>query len=227
MGDDEPAVVEHVVRHKGIEEVYDLPGELGWLRVELRHGLRKTVGQRNRLRVSGATAALTKDAEQLVLVISAHAERTAVANHRHDQSQDSRRVRATVHQIPDEDRCPSGLGRYGADNDAVRVGLQTPPDLAEQCGQLGEAAVDVTDDVERAVPIVEVAEQGGTHDGRGIDVRNTIELMDVSKPFFAQALPIALQVRVLAFDNADRDVCSIAGTPPQLVRRDVQDDGDR
>ena len=103
------------------------------------------------------------------------------------------RVRAAVDQVADEDRA------------AVRVAARRPPgrsssrlivvaELGQQGLELGAAAVDVADDVERPGLVAQVVEEPGARDRRGGDL--VLAAQDVDGP---EALPLqAAQGRAAA-----------------------------
>ena len=124
--------------------------------------LRQRLGQA----VADLDVAAAQRAQQLGLVVARHAQRIAGRDHAHHQPQHAGGVRPAVDQVADEDRAPAAgvtasTGRPGSSRSSVvaerrRAGLQ-----------LGPAAVDVADDVERAglVPQVVVAAACRTIDG--------------------------------------------------------------
>jgi hypothetical protein len=86
---------------------------------------------------------------ELVLVVARDAQGVAGADHAHDQAQHPGAVRPAVDEISDEHR-PATVGVGGVDRPALLVADELVAELGEQLLELGAAAVDVADDVERA-----------------------------------------------------------------------------
>lgn len=112
-------------------------------------------------------AALQVTAE-LVLVVARHTQRMPGSHHAHHQTQHSGAVRPAVDEVADED-CRTALGMHGVHGPAECVAHQLIAQPAEQGLQLGTAAVDVADDVERAGQMAQIVEPplrddlGGLH----------------------------------------------------------------
>jgi hypothetical protein len=88
--------------------------------------------------------------EQLVLMVSRYAVRVAVGNHSHHQPQYAGRIGTAVDEVTDEHG--TAILMYGVDRPAEVVAGDRVAELREQLLELGTAAVDVADDVERAGP---------------------------------------------------------------------------
>ena len=159
-----------------VHEPLGLGPELGGLGLELGQRLGQAVGDLDLPAAQGA--------DQLVLVVAGHAERVARADHAHDQPQHARRVRPAVDQVADEDRAAvrvAGAGRPAR----ARPGLIDVAELGQQGLQLGGAAVDVADDVERPGLVAQVVEEPGAGDRRGGDLLLAVQDVDGPEAFLA------------------------------------------
>ena len=89
--------------------------------------------------------------------------------------------------------------------------------------------MDVTDHVERTGLVAEVVEQPLSHDGRGADLRDAVQVVDLAEPLLAQAAQRAAELVVLAPDHVRAEVAVRAGGVALHRHRlgDVEDDRDR
>ncbi len=143
VGHHEPSVVEDEVADEPVHEGLRCRAELVGLALQLCQRLGQAVGH-------GDLGALER-AHQLGLVVARDTQRRARRDHAHDEPEHTGCVRAPVDQVADEDGLPT-LRVGGADGE-VAVVLQLPAELGEEGAQLGGAAVDVADDVERPVDV--------------------------------------------------------------------------
>ncbi|CAO0834319.1 hypothetical protein SMICM17S_01117 [Streptomyces microflavus] len=140
VADHQVAAVQHVVADQPVDELPHLLPELGVLGVLARQLLDR-LGEA----VGLLDLAAREVAAELVLVVAGDAEGVARRDHGHDAAEHTRAVGAPVDEVADEDgRTPFGVG-------TVHVS-----ELAQQGVQLGAAAVDVADDVERAGEVAQV-----------------------------------------------------------------------
>ena len=135
--DHQLAVVEDHVTEQLVHERGDPVGEPGRLGGEL--------GQADLQPVGDGDVPSAQRPDQLGLVVAADRKPGSRRGHAHHQPQHRGRGRSPVDQVAHEDRGPA-LGVPGRGP----VGVHRVAELAQQRGQLGVAAVDVTDDVERA-----------------------------------------------------------------------------
>ncbi len=136
---DEIAVIEHVVADQGLDELEDLTRERRVFCLELAQGLFEAVRDTH-----------VPSAElpgQLPLMVARDAQRMPVRHHPHHELEDGRDLRPPVDEITKEDGAPT-CGRDRARK--VRRAGELVSQLLEQRGELVEAAVHVTDDVERS-----------------------------------------------------------------------------
>ena len=162
MRDDQPAVVEHVVRDQVRHEIPCGVLELLGLGGQLRQRLGQPVAD-------GDLAAAQRPA-QLVLVVAADAERVARRDHAHRQPQHARGVGSAVDEVADEHRAPT-VGVVRVDGAADVVAGDHVAEFGKQLLEFGAAAVDVADDVERTGLVAHVVEQRLDDDVRHVDFR--------------------------------------------------------
>ena len=157
-------------------------------------------------------------AHQLRLVVSGHAQRGPGGNHSHDQPQHTRRVRAAVDEVADEDgRPPLGVG--ATDRAARVVVRQEVAELGEQGLELGTTAVDVADDVERSGELALVVPRLLVGDRRRLDLLDPVQLVHAPESLLAHPADRALQVAPLPGHDVAAEVA--------VGSRDVALDGHR
>ena len=177
VGDDEPAAVEHQVGDQPVAPVAHLRAELLGLGVELGEGQLQPVGALHVVPVERA--------DQLRLVVSRDGERVPSRRHAHREPQHPDRGRAAVDEVADEDH-PSPVGVDGVDRAALPVHDRAVAEPVQQREQLGEAAVDVADDVERAGLVGEVAEQPFAHDGGRLHLLDAVQHVHAAEALLGQ-----------------------------------------
>lgn len=197
VGDDEPATVEHVVADQPVEEGEQVRPEFLRLRLELSERLRESVRR-------GHVRAL-EGAEHLGLVVPGDAQRGARRDHAHDESEHTRSVRAAIHQVADEGG-GAPLRVPGTDRTSVIVQLELPAELGEQHSQLGDAAVHVSDDVERPGQVAAVVPGPFAHDLDRRDLLGTAQHVDAPEALAAHPAERAVQVPVLPADHVRGEV---------------------
>ncbi len=162
-----------------------------------------------------------------MLVVARDDERVAGRVHAHHQAQHAGAVGAAVDQVADEHR-PPVLRRQGVDRAALLVAGDGVAEAAEQRQQLGQAAVHVADDVERAVLGPPVGQQRLAHH---LDLVDVVAAQHVHAPEAlageaAQRPPE--QVVVAAHDPlAEVAVGTGRVAPHRLLDRHVEHDGHR
>ena len=92
-------------------------------------------------------------------------------------------------------------------------------EVAQQGLQLGGAAVDVADDVERPGLVAQVVEEPGAGDRRGGDLLLAVQDVDGPEAFLLQAAQRPPQVGVLAADHVVAEVAVRAARVPRRGRR--------
>jgi hypothetical protein len=112
VGDDQLAVVEHVVADQAPAEVLDLRAEHLVLAGELF--------ERRLEAVADPDVAAAERLDELVLVVARDAQGVAGADHAHDQAQHPGAVRPAVDEITHEHR-PATVGVGGVDRAALLV----------------------------------------------------------------------------------------------------------
>ncbi len=220
VADHQLAVVQQVVADQVAHEGADLLAELLRLPGQLVQRLLEAVRD-------GDAPPAHRPAE-LVLVVSGHAEGVAGRDHAHHQAQHTRGVRASVDQVADEDGRPAaGVG--GVDRAARRVMRDGVAEAAEQGLQLGAAAVDVADDVERAGEVAQVVVALLGDDLGGRDLGLAAQDVHLAEALALQASQRAAQLAVLPRDHVRGQLAVRAGSVPLRAdaRRHVQDDRDR
>jgi hypothetical protein len=171
VGDDEPSAVEDEMGHHAVDELCDPPGELRRLGPELVEGPGEAVSR-------GDVGTLEGSGE-LLLVVAGHGDGVARGDHAHDQAENRRSRGAAVDEVAEE-QGPATVDVAGVGT--VRVDPVAEP--VEQLGQLVVAAVDVSDDVERAGVAPAVGPQRHTLDDRFVDLLDAVE-----DPAAVEALP--------------------------------------
>ena len=212
------AVVKHKVADQPVDELREPLTELRRLAVKLLDGLSEPVRE---LYVLAAELA-----KQLGLMVTGNAERGATLDHAHDQSKDVWRVRAAVHEIAKEHSAPP-LGRRDADPYLAVFGApylitQTPKKL----NQFVVAAVNVADDVERALLVFLVGPETLPRDRRRVDLLDALEGPDVTKSFALEPAQRAPKLLGLLPDDVRTEV-SVGSRSVALLRdplRDVEHD---
>src|SRR5207249_5412974 len=198
MGDDELAVVEHVVADQPVDKLRDPLTELRRLAVKLLDGLSEPVRELYVLAV--------KLAKQLGLVVTRHADGCATLDHAHDQSKDFWRVRAAVHENAEEHSAPS-LGRCDADPYLAVFGA---PYLITQTlkklNQFVVAAVNLADDVERTLLVFLVGPETLPRDRPRVNLLNALEGPDVTKSFALEPAQRAPKLLGLLPDDVGTEV---------------------
>ncbi len=180
--DDQPPVVEHVVADQPVDEGRHLRDERRVLRLQLGDGLRQAVGQRD--------VAPAQPAQQLLLVVAGHADArcpppTIPITRRSTPGESGpRSTRSPTKTAVRPSGCRAPTGRPSV------VALQLPAEPQQQRLQLGPAAVDVADDVERPVQLPPVVVEPLVPDRGGVDL-----LCAVQDVHLAEALPGQLPVR--------------------------------
>ena len=121
-----------------------------------------------------------------------HAQRVAGGDHAHHAAQHAGAVRAAVDEVADED------GAYGPRGGGVdgRPVAQVVAQLAEQRLQLGAAAVDVADDVERAGEVGQVVVALLGDDRGGLDLLDAAQDVHLAEALALQAAQRAAQFAV-------------------------------
>ena len=99
--------------------------------------------------------------------------------------------------------------------------------LCQQFGQLIEAAVDVTDDVERTVEVAAVDLERNTFNGDLFNFRRGIQDENVVNLLALQVLESSAQVTVLALQHLYSEIAVSALPVPllHLRQRKIQNDG--
>ena len=220
VGDDETAVVEHQVRDQSVAELLHLGAELRRLAGELGQGGLQAVADLNLLALQGP--------DKLVLVVAGHAQGVSGRDHPDDQAQYPGRVGAAVDQVADEHRL-ARAGRDRVDRMALVIGPERVTELGQQRFELGAAAVDVADDVERPVLMPEVVEQLLPHDDGIRDLLLGPQHVHLAKTLLAQVPQRPAQLIVLAFHDLGTEIPVGAGRGAVLADAlgQVQDDGHR
>jgi len=131
-------------------------------------------------------------AHDLHIVIARHATRHTIAYGAHDRSPHSRRLRAKVHEVAEEQPSPLRL-LSGRHNSPVTLGptgdsLNSIPERFQHFDQLINAAVNVADDVERAVLVLLVVPQRRPLDGQHVNIILGFKDPDVSVPLTLERL---------------------------------------
>lgn len=186
MGDNQSAIVKDVVADQAVEELSQLFAEicasLVRQRVNFGHGLRKSMGD---LHVFS-----TQLLEELAVVIARYTERVPRLHHVPDDAQCINDSRATIHQIPDENGA-SSFGMAVRDMPPRIVTIDDRLSIAkcfQQLFQFIAAAVDVADDIERAMLIPPVIPQGDAFDRCRVDLFNAVHDKNVPESFPLQSL---------------------------------------
>ena len=118
-------------------------------------------------------------------MVAGHTQGRTRGDHPHHQAQDAGGVGATIDEVADEDRL-SALGVRGP------VVAHLPAELGEERAQLGDAAVDVADDVEGPGDVALVVPRPLAHDLCRGDLLDAAQDVDAAK-----ALPLELAARTL------------------------------
>ena len=140
VGHDKFAVVQHVVADQPIEKIGDLALELGRFRLKLRN----RVGEAMRHLYVLASELL----QQLHIVIAGNAQRGTGLDHAGHKPKDRHDVRAAIDQIAEKyGLTPGG----GCDPNIGAVLLDGVAEGRQQFPQFIEAAVNIANDVERAM----------------------------------------------------------------------------
>jgi len=169
---DEPAIVQHEVADQAVDPLLDLCAELGRLQRELRQRLAQPVRD---LHLTADEGAL-----QLIVVVAGHAERRVGPLHAHRQAQHAGRVRPAVHQIAEQDGFAAGrMARHA-------VFARDIAKLHQQRLQLGAAAVNVADQVERPVLVAAVGPEARALNRRRINFILRAEDADVAEALALQ-----------------------------------------
>ena len=161
-------------------------------------------------------------------MVARDAEGVAGVDHAHHQAQDAGAVGAAVDEVADEAR-PTALGVLRVDRPALRVAGEAVAQVGQQLLELGPAAVDVADDVERAVVVAPVVVLLLVHDRGGLDLVDAVEDVDLAEPLPGQPAQAASQVCALPPDHC-RVHGAIAAGGVALdgdALGDVEDDGHR
>ena len=187
--DDEPTAVEDQVGDQVATERLHPLAELLGLVGELGQRLGQPVGD-----LDVATGQRTY---QLVFVVARHGQRVARGDHPHDQAQHPRRVGSPVDQIADEHGLAT-IGRYGIDRPPVAVPHDGVPESFQQRLELGPAAMDVADDVERAGFVPVVVEQPLPDDPGVRDLLDPAQHVYLAEPLARQTPQRPAQLVALA-----------------------------
>ena len=160
-------------------------------------------------------------------MIARDAEGVAGRDHAHDEAQHARCVRPAVDEVADEDRPPIRV--MGAGGPAPVVAGDRVAELAEQRLQLDAAAVDVADDIERAVLVAQVVVQRRPGDPDAGDLVDPAQRVHGAEALTLQPLePTAQLVALSAHDRRTEVALGAGGVALQAdVLRDVQDDRHR
>jgi hypothetical protein len=219
VGHHQAPAVQHVVADQAVDEPVHLGPELLGLERQLLH--------RRVQAVAAPDVLAAQRLEQLDLVVADHAERGPGGHHAHDQAQHPRRVGSPVDQVAEEDRAAVRVAR--ADRPTGAVALQGVAELGEQLLELGQAAVHVADDVERAAFVPQVAVQPGAGDRDRVDLVLAAQHVHGAEPLAAQPVQAAAQLAALAADHVRAEVAVLALCVPVRAEflRQVQDDRHR
>ena len=162
--------------------------------------------------------------QQLHVVVAGHAEGRAMDDHVPHQPHGVEDAGAAVHQVAEEDR----LAAFGMDEGpvaperivAVQAGLHVP-ESREQFLQLVAAAVNIADDVERAVLVSLVVPERHPLDDRRLDLLGRVEHEDVPEALPMEPPERPPQLRLLVADDvrAEVPVGSLAGCAPGRASR--------
>lgn len=229
MRDDEAAAVEDVVTDEAVEERPEV-------RTERRTGLgRKGVDLAERLReaVRDLEVAAAELLQQLHVVVARDAEGRPRADHVVHDPERVQHPRTPVDDVPQEDHlaalgmrvgCPAGEGQR------VRITagrLVTEP--GEQRFEFVRAAVDVADEVERAVLVAPVVPERHPLDHGGLDLLGAREDEHVPEPFPLQPFEGPAELRPLLTDDvgAERPVGAAFVAVVAEPFGEIEDDCDR
>src|SRR5256886_14968364 len=174
------AVVQHIVADQPVEELRGALFESRGLLAQLTERLRQTMCDLYIPALEGA--------DQLLLMVARHTQRSAGGNRAHHQSQHSRGVGAAVDQVAEKDQLSAGRRRDMVLRaiDAVGLNRDVVPEGAEQATKFVQASMDIADDVERSMLIASVYPERLTlHDGR-IDGVFRLQGENVSEAFALQ-----------------------------------------
>ena len=163
------AVVEHVMADQAVEELGDLLPELRRLLLELLQRLGQPVRDLHVL--------APQLAHQLHVVVAGHAERRSGLDHAHHQPQHVGNLRPAVHQVAEEDRLATLRRMVDAEIRSPSRSSTGRSRAAQQLAKLVEAAVDVADDVERAVLVLAVVPQRLALDLAAVDLLRRLQNM--------------------------------------------------
>jgi hypothetical protein len=158
---DQPALVQHQVGHQRVGPGQHLVAELSRLGLELGEGGLQPVRDLHR--------APAQRPDQLLLVVAGDDQRMAGPLGPHHQSQHPDRVRPAVHQVTDQHDAPPGRV-HQVDGPALPVPDHRVAEPVDQLEQLDQAAVHVTDEVERTVLGAPVAAQRHPLDAGRLDL---------------------------------------------------------
>lgn len=195
--DDELAAVEDVVRDQAVAELVRLTAELLGLGAELFQRLGEPVRD--------VDLPPVQRAHQLLLVVPADDQGVPRRGHSHDAPQHARGVRPAVDEVADEHRGPP----FGVH--AVGVAQ-----LGQQLLELGCAAVDVADDVERPGQLALVVAQRLDGDLRLGHLGLAAQHVHAPETLALQRLQRPLQLTALPPDHV---LAEVAVGPPGVARR--------
>ena len=213
MRDDQVAVVEDEVADELVEELRGLLLELGRLAFELGERLGEPVGQLD--------VAAAEGADELDVVVAGNAECDAGLDHRQHEPQHGRNIGPSVDKVAEKD------GSAALRMLRRQLFFRDPPaKLAQQCDEFREAAVDVADDVERAVLASTVRPSRLPLDNRRFDIVRRAEHGDVPEPLFAQVFERAAELFALAADymRSEGPVGPVAVAVLAEPLRQIEDD---
>ena len=208
------------MRDQPIEEVDHLGPERLRLRLELRQRLREAVRSLH--------PPAPQRAQQLVVVVPRHRQRGAAPYHAHYESQHAGRVRASIDEVPEEDR-PPALGRRDLERVRRRGIRHLANDVAQplqQRPQLAVAAVHVPDQVERPRLVAAIVPRALSFDRHHLELLRRADHVDEAEPLLAQPLDRALELMVLSPDRRRRrgPVRASLVTGERLGEREIEDD---
>ena len=181
--------------HQPVEKLPHAPLEVIRLPVQLRQRFRETVRDLH--------VASLEFPHQLDIVIARHTQRRPVRHHGHHQPEHPRRVRAAIHQIANKHRPPPLRVVRGGPAGRAADGIAQ---LLQQCDKLIEAAVNVADDVERAMLLPPVNPQRLPHDTRSLDHVRRAQDRDVAKALAPQVAERAPQLLTVLPDHVGTEV---------------------
>ncbi|GBD17082.1 hypothetical protein HRbin26_01995 [bacterium HR26] len=195
MGHYQPPAIQHVVARQSLQEAQHPTAKRLRLARHLLQGFLQTMRDLDFLPLQVA--------HELAVMIAEHTKRSPAPDRIHREPQHRGTIRPAIHEVADKHESPpprmihpeAGLTR------CLHQPFHAVAERSEQVAELRKAAVDIPDDIQRAMPRTLVAAQRPALDDGLIDLLDAAQPVPVDKRLLANPPAVHLQLLKLPDDD--------------------------